>query len=189
MLMRKVIFGINVSLDGCADHTVAFADDELHEFFVRQFDELDTVLFGRKTYELFADFWPTAPEDPRITPGMIKYAHGINAIQKIVFSKTMPAPDWNNTTVDRTDATTAVAILKRQTGKSLSVGGLSLARSLMNARLIDEYFVLIHPVVWGAGPRFFDGIRERMNLRLVETRTFQSGVVVLHYIDEIACQG
>ncbi len=180
--MRKLIFSINVSLDGFADHTVAIADDELHEFHVDQLNTIDTVLFGRVTYQLFESYWPTAPGDPRATKSVIDFADKINAMPKLVFSKTLQNVHWNNTMLVKEDAVREVTKLKRGGGKNLSVGGLGIAQTLANASLIDEYWFLVQPVIVGKGRRLFDGVNNRSNLKLADTKTFHSGVVVLHYL-------
>ena len=94
--MRKVIFAINITIDGFADHTVGIADDELHDFFTNLLKKEDLILFGRKTYELMEDFWPNAKDDSRITKSMIEFSEIINSIKKIVFSKTLEKVNWQN---------------------------------------------------------------------------------------------
>ena len=182
MKMRKLIFSINVSLDGFADHTVALADDELHEFYTDQLDTIDTVLFGRVTYQLLESYWPLAPRDPEATRSMIEFAHKINAMPKIVFSRTLQNADWNNTKLVKGNMIEEVSKLKQGNGKSLSVGGLSMAQTLTNLSLIDEYWLLVQPVIAGKGRRLFDGVNDRFDLKLADTKTFHSGVVVLHYL-------
>lgn len=189
--MRKLVLSINVSLDGFADHTLfdATADDELHDFFTKQFDTIDICLFGRKTYQLMESYWPIAPQDPNATRGMIDFANRYNAIPKIVFSGTLEKAEWNNTRLVRDDMVEEVIRLKRQPGNTLSIGGISTAQTLMKHNLIDEYVLLVHPVVAGSGRRLFspdeplsgNGLNDRLHLNLMDTKTFKSGVVVLHY--------
>lgn len=189
--MRKLIFSINISLDGFADHTLfdATADDELHDFFTEQFDSIGICLFGRNTYQLMESYWPIAPRDPNATRGMIDFAHRYNAMPKIVFSRTLEKAGWNNTRLVREDMIEEVTRLKRQPGNALSIGGISAAQTLMKHNLVDEYVLLVHPVIAGAGRRLFPpvdplsgkGPNDRINLKLVDTKTLKSGVVVLHY--------
>jgi dihydrofolate reductase len=181
--MRKLIFSMNISLDGYADHTVALADDQMHEFYADQLDSLDTIVFGRVAYQLLESYWPLAPNDPQATKSMIKFADKINSLPKVVFSKTLESVHWNNTVLVRGNIVEAVSKLKQGTGKGLSVGGISVAQALMRMSLIDEYWLLIQPVIVGKGRRLFD-ITDRLNLKLVESKTFHSGVVVLHYVPE-----
>lgn len=182
--MRKLVFSINVSLDGYADHTVAIADDELHDFYTSQMDTLDTVLFGRLTYQLFESFWPLAPGDPQSTKSMVEFAQKINAIPKIVFSNTLDHAGWNNTKLVKGNMVDEVIKLKQGAGKNMSVGGISAAQALMNLSLIDEYWLLVQPVIVGKGSRLFEGVNDRHDLKLVDTKTFHSGVVVLHYLQD-----
>jgi dihydrofolate reductase len=172
---------MNVSLDGCADHRVAVADDELHEFALKLLDNVDILLFGRVTYELMESYWPYAPEDPNATDSMIQFAHKINAMPKIVFSKTLEKAEWNNTSLVRNNLVEEVIKLKRESGKALSIGGISVCQELMRNGLIDEYWILVQPIIWGKGRRLFDERTEKIKLKLIDTKTFKSGVVVLDY--------
>jgi dihydrofolate reductase len=181
--MRKTIFCPNVSLDGCADHRMAFADEELLDFFTALLSGVDAVLFGRMAYQLFESYWPTAPQDPSATRSMVAFARRINAMPKIVFSNTLEKAEWNNTRLVRGDAGEEVSRLKQQPGKDLSITGFSLASTLMQKGLIDEYWLMVQPVVWGSGKRLFEGLKDKVKLKLADTRTFKSGVVVLHYLN------
>ncbi len=179
--MRKLVFSMNVSLDGFADHEVAIADDELHDFATSLLDMEDMILFGRVTYQLFQSYWPHAPEDPNATKSMIEFAHKINAMPKIVFSKTLQGVDWNNTRLVKEDMVGDVMRMKQETGRNLAVGGISLIQTFMKLKLIDEFWLLVQPVIWGRGRRLFEGVTGRLDHKLMDTTTFKSGVVVLHY--------
>jgi len=172
---------VNLSLDGYADHTVGVADDELHDFFSGLVDETGIQLFGRVTYEMMASHWPRAHEMPGATKSDLDFAAKFNAVPKIVFSATLEKADWKNTTLVRTDASEYVAQLKKSDGKNLFVGGIKLAGSLMSEGLIDEYWLVIHPVVAGEGRSFFKDQRDPFKLKLVESKVFKSGAVALHY--------
>lgn len=180
--IRKVVLSINVSLDGCADHRVAIVDDELHDFYTNLLDSVDTLLFGRVTYQLMESYWPHASEDPIATPSMIRFAHKYNAKPKIVFSKTLEKAEWNNTRLVRNDLVEEVIKLKHESGGALSVGGISISQELMRHGLIDEYWLVVQPLVWGKGRRLFDNLTEKIKLKLIDTKKFKSGVVVLHYL-------
>jgi dihydrofolate reductase len=175
--MRRLVMHMNVSIDGCADHTVALADDELHVFAADLLDNVDISLFGRVTYQLMESYW-------QATRSVIEFADKFNAMPKIVFSRTLEKAEWNNTRLVRDDAVKEVIRLKQQPGKSLSIGGISISREFMRRGLIDEYWLLVHPVIWGKGRRLFDGLDKRIEVKLVDTRTFKSGVIVLHYLSE-----
>ena len=179
--MRKLIWAINVTLDSYADHEAVIADDELHYFFADLLNDVDVELFGRKTYQLLESFWPTAAEDPACTKGMIEFAGKINSIPKIVFSKTLKKAEWKNTKLVNGDAVAEVQKLKQQNGKSLSIGGISLANSLMHEGLIDEHLLLVQPIILGKGKHLFQNVNERRNLKLLDTKIFKSGVIALHY--------
>ncbi len=181
--MRKLVLAINVSLDGFADHTVAVApDDELHRFFGRLLDDTDVALFGRVTYQLMENYWPHAHEDPRATEGMLEFADKFNSIPKIVFSRSLQKAEWQNTRLVKTDAVEEVARLSRQSGGNISLGGISFTKEFMRRGMIDEYWLVVQPVVCGSGRRLFEGGVSRFGLRLVETEVFKSGVVALHYL-------
>lgn len=181
--MRKLVMAINLSLDGYADHTVAVADDGLHEFFSNLLDETGVQLFGRVTYQMMESYWPHVHKDPSASKSDLEFADRFNAIPKIVFSSTLDKAEWNNTTLVSSDALEYVARLKETDGKHLFIGGIQLASSLMAHGLIDEYWLLIHPVVAGKGRRLFENAKE-MKLRLVESRILKSGVVALHYMSD-----
>jgi dihydrofolate reductase len=178
--MRKLVMAINISLDGYADHTVAVADDELHEFFSSLLDETGIELFGRVTYQMMESYWPHAHENPASSKSDLEFADKFNAIPKIVFSSTLEKAEWKNTTLVKTNALEYVARLKETDGKNLFIGGIKLASSFMSHGLIDEYWLAIHPVVAGKGRRLFENVNEK--LRLVGSRIFKSGVVALHYV-------
>ncbi len=180
--MRKLIYKCNVSLDGIAEHTAANAvDDELLDFFSGLLDETGIGLFGRITYQLMESYWPNIHQEPNATRGELEFADRFNSISKIVFSKSLEKAEWNNTKLIKGDAVEEVKKLKQQPGKNISIGGILLASSLINAGLVDEYWILIHPVIAGKGRRLFENVNDIKNLKLLETKKFNSGVVVLHY--------
>jgi len=179
--MRKVIFAINFTINGFADHTIMIADEELHDFFTNLLNDVDVILYGRKTYQLMEDFWPIAHEHPDSTESMKRFADKINPVKKIVFSKTLKEVKWENSTLASGTLIETVTGLKNQDGKTIAVGCLSLASQLLKQNLIDEFWFPVHPVVAGKGPRLFDGIDEIINLQFVDSQKFHSGVIVLHY--------
>ncbi len=178
--MRKLIFAINMTINGEADHNTVIADEELHDFHTQLLDTVDLILFGRKTYQLLADFWPSARDYPEVTQDMLKFADKINPLPKIVFSKTLEKAEWN-TTIVRSDAVEEVKKLKQQPGLAISVGGLSLASELSKHGLIDEFWFLIQPMTASTGKRIWYNLDNRINLELRDSRTFKSGVSALHY--------
>jgi dihydrofolate reductase len=180
--MRKLVFAINMSLDGYADHELGIADDELHAFFVDEvLEKTDLLLFGRKTYQLMEAYWPKAPDDPEASPTIIRFAEKFNAMPKIVFSGTLQEAAWNNSKLVKTDAMEEIRKLKQTSGGVISVGGISLIQECIRSGLIDEFTILVHPVLWGKGRRFFENVDIRQNMVLLETKKFKSGVVVMKY--------
>ena len=179
--MRKVIFAINNTIDGFADHTTVIADDELHDFFTDLLNDIDVILMGRKTYQLMESFWPKAYEDPRSTKSMIKFADKYNPVNKIVFSNTLKEVKWENSKLANKDLPEVVAELKNHKGKNISAGSISIATQLLELNLIDEFYFLVQPIIAGTGRKLFDNFVEQKNLELIDTKVFNSGVVVLHY--------
>lgn len=183
--MRNVIYSMMMSLDeyiagpnGELDWPII--DEELHTFANDWERRVDTHLYGRRMYELMADFWPTADADPSAPAYIVEFARLWRDMPKVVFSKTLDEVRWN-ATLNRGDVAEEVARLKRLPGKDISIGGAAIASSLMRHGLIDEYHLYVHPVVLGGGVRAFQGPETAATLRLVDTRTFRSGVVFLRY--------
>jgi len=135
--MRKIIFAINMTLDGCFDHTAVIADDELHEKATELFQSVDLVMYGRATYQLMEASWPSAPADRSLSPSVREFADAINKIKKIVFSKTLTRVSWN-TTIFRGVDPNEINAMKRLPGKDILLGGgARIARAFMNLELID----------------------------------------------------
>jgi dihydrofolate reductase len=176
---------MSVSLDGYIegpnrDISWHMVDDELHRYFNEQLRGMGAFLSGRVTYELMAAFWPTADTDPASTEPMVEFARIWREMPKIVYSKTLRQAGWN-TTIVRDVVPAEVATLKAAPGGDLALGGADLAASFMRLGLIDEYRIYVHPIVIGAGKRLFPASVPRVNLRLLETRAFGNGVLLLHY--------
>ena len=183
--MRKVIYDMMVSLDGFIEGPNRaldwpIIDEELHQFVNDQQSEIDTYLYGRRLYEIMVDYWPTADMNPSAPRFEVEFARIWKRMPKIVFSRTLEQVEWNSRLV-RDNVAEEVAKLKAQPGKNLSLGGAGLAASFVPLGLIDEYEMFVHPVVLGGGTPYLPGLARSINLRLVETRTFGSGVVFLRY--------
>jgi dihydrofolate reductase len=189
--MRNVIFGINITLDGCCGHEDMIADDELHEYYTALLRTADVIIFGRKTYELMVPYWPDVAKSQSGTPADNKFARVFDALEKVVFSTTLKSVEGDNTRIVRTNIAEEVLKLKQQPGKDIAIGSLSIASQLMRLGMIDEYYFAVHPVVAGKGPRLFEtaSIEERLQLQLVESKTFHSGVVALYYKKHLRQQG
>ena len=183
--MGRLIFSMSVSLDGFVDtpaHSLDWVrvDEELHREFNEESRSVGTSLYGRRMYELMTGYWPTAERDPDGTPATIEFARIWQATPKVVFSRTLESVAHGARLV-RDDAVAEVARLKADADFDMDVGGPTLAGSLIAAGLVDEYRLYVHPVVLGAGTRFFPALGDRVELELLETRTFGSGVVRLSY--------
>jgi dihydrofolate reductase len=183
--MRKVIYGMMVSLDGYIETPGweidwILIDEELHKYVNDQESAVDTYLYGRRMYELMARFWPTADEDPSAPDYVVEYARIWRRMPKVVFSKTLERVEWNARLV-REDVAGEISRLKQQPGKDLEVSGADLASTVMRLGLIDEYRLYVQPVILGGGKRMLPALDQRIDLRLLETRTFSSGVVLLRY--------
>jgi dihydrofolate reductase len=159
------------------------ADEELHDFFTRLLRNASVILFGRITYQLMVPYWPNVAKTQSETRATNEFARAFDSLDKVVFSTTLKHVEGNNTRIVRANVAEEVLALKQQPGKDISVGSLSIASQLSDLGLIDEYHFLVHPVVAGKGPRLFDTVKpqERLQLDFIGLKTFQSGVVALHY--------
>jgi dihydrofolate reductase len=175
---------MSVSLDGYIespnDHTWSIPDEELHRHFNDLEAATDLFLYGRGQYEVMAAYWPTAEDNPAASEVEREYARIWQPKPKIVFSTTLEQVGWNSRLV-RGNVAEEAGRLKAQPGLTMSVGGPGLASSFMQLGLIDEYRLYVHPVILGGGKPMFPQMREKIALRLVETHTFGSGVVLLRY--------
>lgn len=183
--MGRIIYALSVSLDGFAEGPDknldwVIIDEEIHTFFNEQSRDLAAFLYGRRIYELMAAYWPTADLNPSALPVEAEFAQIWRDKPKYVFSQSLEKVEWNSHLV-KGDVAEAVNRLKTQSDKDLGVGGPALAATLMELGLIDEFYLLVNPVILGSGTPFFPATREKIALRLVETRTFKAGVVMLHY--------
>lgn len=181
--MRKLIAAINITLDGFCDHTAGIADDELHQHYNDLLSNADTILFGRITYQLMEDAWPSMVKKPTGNKPMDEFAVLIDNIDKVVFSNTLQGVEWKNTRLAEKGLKEEVLELKsRNSGsKPILVGSPSIITALTTLGLIDEYRLCVHPVVLGEGLPLFRNIEKQVGLNLLKTKTFGSGVVTLFY--------
>ena len=181
--MRKVVFAINITTDGYCNHTDMIADDELHDFFTGLLRNAGILLFGRITYQLMVPYWPDIAKNQSETGPTKEFARVFDSLDKVVFSTTLKHVEGTNTRIVRANVEEEVLLLKQQPGKDISVGSLSIASQLSARGLIDEYHFVVHPVIAGKGPRLFDTVKlqETLLLDFIDLKTFQSGVVALHY--------
>jgi dihydrofolate reductase len=184
--MRKLIFAINTTLDGCVDHTNQFADDETHEYFTNLYHEVDTQIFGRITYQLMVPFWPDVAKNQSMDKASNEFARAFDSTNKIVFSRTLDKAEDPNTRIVRSNLRDEIVKLKQQQGKSIAVGGVDIPSQLIKLGLVDEYRFVVGPILAGEGRRLLEGVSltDRFQLKLAETKVFESGCVALRYLKD-----
>jgi dihydrofolate reductase len=181
--MRKLFSFNMVTLDGFfagpgGDISWHNTDEEFNEYAIQQTGTLDVILFGRVTYQMMASYWPTqaAIKDDPIVAGQM------NRLPKLVFSRTLDKAEWNNTRLIKDHIAEEISKLKQQPGKDMALfGSANLMSTLVQLDLIDEHRIIVNPVVLGNGIPLFQGIRSPMKLKLVNSRIFRSGNVLLNY--------
>jgi dihydrofolate reductase len=178
--MRKLIAAINMTLDGVCDHTGGLPDEEIHQHYTELLSQGDAILYGRTTYQLM-EFWRTILENPSEEKSMNDFAIAIDKIPKIVFSHTLNNVEWKSAAIANGDLKETVLELKQKSGAPIFVGSPSLIIQLINLNLIDELQLCIYPVVAGSGMLLFENINDRTIFKLVKTKTFKSGAVILYY--------
>ena len=179
--MRPLRYSINVTLDGCCDHRAAIADEELHRHAVDNLAQADALLFGRVTYEMMEAAWRPSAEAAARPDWMERFARTIDTAKKYVVSSALDHVDWNAELV-RGDLEEAVQRLKREPGKGLFVGGVTLPLALAQIGLIDEYEFVVQPRLIGHGPTLFAGLSKPLDLTLVSRLEFGSGAVAMRYV-------
>jgi dihydrofolate reductase len=182
--MRKLIYGINLTLDGCCDHTKGVADSETHEYWTDFLRLGDLLVYGRKTYELMVPFWPEVAKTQSMDQASNDFARVFDSLDRVVFSRTLAQPEDRKTRIVHADLRDEILRLKQEPGTNILTGGVNLPSQLVELDLIDEYRIVVGSVIAGAGRRLFDDVNlaESARLKLVETRTFKSGCVALHYL-------
>ena len=184
MSTRPLRYSINITLDGCCDHRAGSTDEELHRYWAANLAEADALLFGRVTYEMMESAWRSSPTG--VTPAwmaewMKPFARMIDAAKKYVVSSTLKKADWNAELLSG-DLSEAVERLKKQPGKGLFVGGVTLPLALAERGLIDQYEFVVHPRLAGHGPTLFAGLSKYIDLKLVSRQEFGSGAVAMRYV-------
>jgi dihydrofolate reductase len=186
--MRKLIYVINTTLDSCCDHTKFNPDEETLEYVTQLTRAADTFVYGRKTYQLMVPYWSDVAKDPseQANPDY-EFAQAFDAVNKIiVFSRSLDSSEGNKTRIVRTGLHDEVLKLKQEQGKNILTGGVTIPSQLAALGLIDEYHFLVHPIVIGEGRRLFEGIdlQEKLQLKLVESKIFESGCLALRYLKQ-----
>jgi len=183
--MRNVIYAINITLDGCCDHTKFNPDEDLLEHYTHLLrDDAGLLVYGRKTYQLMVPYWPDIAKSQSETKEDIEFAQAFDSLNKIVFSRSLGSAEDKNTRIVRSSLRDEILKLKQEQGKNILVGGVDVPSQLMELGLIDEYRFVVAPIIVGQGRRLFEGVNlpEKRRLKLVESKTFKSGSVALRYL-------
>ncbi len=185
--MRKLIFFMHASLDGLVagpngEMDWIKVDDELFDFVGTMTDQADCALYGRVTYQMMESYWPNAGKQPSASKHEIEHSRWYNKVSKIVLSRTIKETGLKNTKVIGDNISETINKIKQQEGKNILIfGSPSASNSLLKKGLIDEFWIFVNPILLGQGIPLFKDISERVKLSLIETKTFDIGVIALHY--------
>ena len=185
--MRNLVYAINLTIDGCFDHTKGIAPSEdLYQFYIDLLQSADLLLYGRITYQLMVPYWPDVAKTQSGSKGEHDFAKAFVPIKKAVVSQTLESAEEEDTQVIRKNLKEEIIKLKNQPGRNILVGGIDLPSQLIALGLVDEFYFVVHPVLAGDGRRLLEGINlpEKLKLKLVESKTLESGCVALHYRNE-----
>jgi dihydrofolate reductase len=183
--MRNLVYAINLTIDGCLDHTKVDGGDEILEYFTDLMQDFDLFVYGRITFQLMVPYWPdvarnhTGPTNPAN-----EFAKAFDSINKLVFSHSLDKVEDKNSRVARNNLRDEILHVKQGQGKKIMVGGVDLPAQLIELGLVDEFYFVVHPVIAGEGRRLFasGNLPERLKLKLVESKSLKSGSVALHYL-------
>jgi dihydrofolate reductase len=185
--MRKLIFFMHTSLDGFVsglngEMNWIKVDEEMFDFVATMTDKADTALYGRATYEMMQSYWPTAGEQPNASKHDKEHSAWYNKVPKVVLSKTISEKGLNNTKVIGDQLVDNINKIKNQDGKNILIfGSPTASHSLLSLGLIDEFWLFVNPILLGHGISLYKGETKTTQLKLIETKTFSSGVIALHY--------
>lgn len=180
--MGKVMFAMNISIDGCYEHTHFSPNEELMDYFTRLMLDTGLIVYGRKTYELMVPYWPEVAKNQSDRPSDIAFAKAMTPIEKIVLSRTLKNAT-ENTRIVTENPEGLIRELKQQPGKNIAFSSASLFPRLLTLGLIDELYLVVHPILVGENKRLFENflVPEKLNFQLEHTQLFKSGVIALHY--------
>ena len=184
--MRNVIYAINITLDGCCDHTKTTGGEEMLEHYTHLLRDVDLFVYGRKTYQLMVPYWPEVLKNKSETKAETEFARAFDSVNKVVFSRSLASAEDRNTRIVRTNLRDEILKLKQEQGKNILVGGVDIPSQLMELGLIDEYRFVVGPTVAGAGRRLLEDVSlpEKLQLKFVESKFFESGCVALRYLKQ-----
>jgi len=182
--MRKLIYAINVTLDGCCDHTKFAPDEDLFDYYIQLIQDVGLFVYGRKTYQLMVPYWPDVAKDPSATKADKEFARAFDSKEKIVFSRSLESVDDKNSRVARTNLRDEILKLKQESGNAILAGGVDIPSQLIQLGLVDEYRFVVLPILAGEGRRLMEGVSlpGKLRLKLAESKTFKSGCVALRYL-------
>jgi dihydrofolate reductase len=185
--MRNLIYAINLTLDGCVDHTKFNPAEDLLEHYTRLLrDDAGVLVYGRKTYQLMVPYWPAVAKSQSETKADIEFAQAFDSKKLVVFSRSLDSVEGKNTRIVRANLRDEILKLKQEPGKDILVGGVDIPSQLIKLDLVDEYRFVVMPIIAGAGRRLMEGVSlpEKLQLKLVESKTFKSGCVALRYLKQ-----
>jgi dihydrofolate reductase len=185
--MRNVIYAINLTLDGCCDHTKFNPAEDLLEHYTHLLrDDVGLLVYGRKTYQLMVPYWPDIAKSQSETKADIEFAQAFDSLNKIVFSRSLGSAEDKNTRIVRTSLRDEILKLKQEQGKNILVGGVSIPSQLIELGLVDEFRFVVAPIIVGEGRRLSEGVNlpQKLQLKLVESKIFESGSVALRYLKQ-----
>jgi dihydrofolate reductase len=181
--MRKLIYAINLTIDGCFDHTKMTPSEDMYTYYINLLKNADLLLYGRITYQLMVPYWPDVVKNPSPSDGTNEFAKTFVSLKKAVVSRTLESAEEDDTQIIRTNLKEEITKLKEQPGGNILLGGVDLPSQLIALGLVDEFNFVVHPVLAGDGRRLFEGVNlpEKLKLKLTESKPFGSGCVALHY--------
>ena len=182
--MRKLIYTINITIDGCCDHTKMVPDEELFDYSIQLIRDVDLFVYGRKTYQSMVPYWPDIAKNPSETKADIEFAQAFDSKNRIVFSRSLDSAEDGKTRIARGTLRDEVLKLKQEQGKDILTAGVDIPSQLIELGLVDEYRFVVHPIFAGEGRRLLEGVslQEKLRLRLVESHVFKkSGCIALRY--------
>lgn len=184
--MRKLIYAINITLDGCCEHTKMVGSEEILDHYSQLLQEVDLFVYGRKTYQLMVPYWPDIAKSQSETKAENEFAREFDSHNKIVFSRSLDSAEDRKTRIVRGDLREEIIKLKQQPGKAILTGGVEIPSQLVELGLVDEYRIVVIPVIAGEGRRLFDRVSlpEKLQLKLVDSKIFKSGSVALRYLKQ-----
>src|ERR1700731_2953963 len=185
--MRNVIYAINITLDGCCDHTKFNPAEDLLEYYTRLLrDDAGLLVYGRKTYQLMVPYWPDVAKDPSSTKSDKEFGQAFDSKKTVVFSRSLDSVEGKHRRIVRSNLRDEILKLKQEQGKSILVGGVDVPSQLMELGLIDEFRFVVQPIIVGEGRLLMEGVSlpEKLQLKLIESKPFKSGCVALRYMKQ-----